>query len=107
MLKIGDVIGEFSPAAEADRAYTNKIKKLMLVMGTIPGEGGWKVIVMTDTGFTNEIPEKDIASQDGRYIVGGLSIVMHAAGMPEKDTKRATIFEEIKDCAPIPEELRR
>lgn len=105
MLHIGETIAEFREAGEADGTYTNKIKRMMLVMGRIPGEGGWKIMVMTDTGFTDEIPEKDIQKHDGKYITGGLSIVMHAAGMPEESNERAPIPEELKDCAPIPEEL--
>lgn len=97
MLHIGETIAEFQEEGEADGTYTNKIKRMMLVMGRIPGKGGWKVLVMRDTGFTDEIPEKDIQKGDGRYITGGLAIVMHAAGMPEDSL----------DCAPIPEELRR
>lgn len=110
MLQIGEVIGEFLPVTDAKGvrmdAYTNELKRMMLVMGRIPGKGGWKIMVMNDSGFTNEIPEKDIQKHDGKYIIGGLAVVMHAAGMPEEDIQRAPIPEELKDCAPIPEELK-
>lgn len=96
MLHIGETIAEFREAGEADGTYTNKIKRMMLVMGRIPGEGGWKIIVLNDTGFTDEIPEKDIQKNDGRYITGGLSIVMHAAGMPEESIQGELVHEFIK-----------
>lgn len=98
MLHIGETIAEFREAEEADGTYTNKIKRMMLVMGTIPGEGGWKVLVMTDTGFQDEIPERDILNQDGRYITGGPAIVMHAAGMPGEYIQSELVREFVKEA---------
>lgn len=83
-LNIGDVIVEFNKSEDADDEYTRHICRIFLVEGSIPGNGDWQAVCLTDTGYTRNIPYADLISGNGRYVIGGERAVMHAAGLVEE-----------------------
>lgn len=83
-LNIGDVIVEFRESGDIDGEYTTRIKRVYLVQGTVPSNGDWQAVCLTDTGYTENIPYADLISGNGRYVIGGERAVMHAAGLLEE-----------------------
>lgn len=81
----GQAIGEFEKSNDADGQYTTKLKRLSLVLGKIPEDGDWQIIVLRDTGYVAKIPEAALAAKDGRYILGGHNTIMRAANMLDMD----------------------
>lgn len=79
--KIGEVIAEFKKSEDPDEEYTRKIDRLMLVKGRIPANGDWQIVCLDDIGFQREIPERELETKNGHYIVGGENIVRYEAGL--------------------------
>lgn len=93
-INMGDTIAEFKESTEAEGGYSTRIKRLYVVQGRIPADGGWQLICLSDTGFQENLPKADVEANDGRYIVGGREIVFHAAGFDEpKKTVKVNITE--------------
>lgn len=79
--KIGDVIAEFKKSEDPDEEYTKKLQRLLLVKGRIPANGDWQIVCLDDIGFQREIPERELETKNGHYIVGGDNIVRYEAGL--------------------------
>lgn len=93
-LNIGDVIVEFRESGDIDGEYTTRIKRVYLVQGTVPSNGDWQAVCLTDTGYTENIPYAKLTSGSGQYVVGGERAVLHAAGLA--DTKPEIDLNEVE-----------
>lgn len=99
MIYNSEVIGEFEENKEPEGGYTDRLCELYLVKGRIPADGDWQAVCISHFGFEKRIPETEIESTTGKYVLGAYEIIMRTAGLrrPELDLEKVKKAGRLSD----------